>query len=249
LSWGDFASGAVRAIVRHGLGTQLPSSFLGRVLAAWYAGQQTREQRMYRLALVCFHRRQWFALDYRFTRDIECALRRTYALHVHADFWIAADWPAVERDERQRPHRTDAPAIHWRDGTGIPYLHGVQVTRDIMEGRFTFADILNTPNAELRRTMIELYERDDRGRFLRDADAETLHWDYDRLGHKQRLLRVDLPGDEPYVGVEVINSTPEPDGSHRRYILRVPPETTTCRAGIAWTFGLTEREYEPDAET
>ncbi|WP_442810207.1 DUF6745 domain-containing protein [Streptomyces sp. W16] len=31
--------------------------------------------------------------------------------------------------------------------------------------------------------------------------------------------------------VEVLNSTPEPDGTHRTYWLRVPPSTRTARAG------------------
>jgi hypothetical protein len=38
-----------------------------------------------------------------------------------------------------------------------------------------------------------------------------------------RLLRKDVPGDEPIVYVDLLNSTPEPDGSVRRYMLRVDP--------------------------
>jgi len=33
------------------------------------------------------------------------------------------------------------------------------------------------------------------------------------------------------VMVEVLNSTPEPDGTHRTYMLRMPPSTRTARAG------------------
>jgi hypothetical protein len=49
--------------------------------------------------------------------------------------------------------------------------------------------------------------------------------------------------------VEVINSTPELDGTFRTYFLRVPPETRTARQGVAWTFGMTEQEYAPTVET
>ena len=49
--------------------------------------------------------------------------------------------------------------------------------------------------------------------------------------------------------VEVVNSTPEPDGTSRTYWLRVPPATRTAREGIAWTFGLTEAEYHPEKQT
>ena len=38
--------------------------------------------------------------------------------------------------------------------------------------------------------------------------------------------------------VEVVNSTPEPDGSRKTYFLRVPPTIGTAREAVAWTFGL-----------
>jgi hypothetical protein len=49
--------------------------------------------------------------------------------------------------------------------------------------------------------------------------------------------------------VEVINATPEPDGSRRTYFLAVPPTVRTAREAVAWTFGLDELDYEPSRET
>jgi hypothetical protein len=43
------------------------------------------------------------------------------------------------------------------------------------------------------------------------------------------------PGD-----VQVTNATPEPDGTHRAYWLRVPPGMRTARQAVAWTFDLDE---------
>src|SRR5262249_24521819 len=58
-----------------------------------------------------------------------------------------------------------------------------------------------------------------------------------------RLWRLgQLLDEEEYVVVEVINATAEPDGSFRHYFLRVPPETTTARAAVAWAVGMGERE-------
>nr|MDO8110691.1 hypothetical protein [Candidatus Sigynarchaeota archaeon] len=37
--------------------------------------------------------------------------------------------------------------------------------------------------------------------------------------------------------------------SGKYYVLRVPPEMRTCREAIAWTFGLSVIEYEPDKQT
>jgi hypothetical protein len=49
--------------------------------------------------------------------------------------------------------------------------------------------------------------------------------------------------------IEVVNSTPEPDGTRRHHWLRVPPATRTCRAAVAWTFGLAPDAYVPVLET
>lgn len=49
--------------------------------------------------------------------------------------------------------------------------------------------------------------------------------------------------------VEVLNSTPEPDGSVVAYFPRVPPDVTTAREAIAWTFGMTVADYDPEKET
>jgi hypothetical protein len=49
--------------------------------------------------------------------------------------------------------------------------------------------------------------------------------------------------------VEVVNATPEPDGTRRVYWLRVPPGTRTAREGVAWTFGLSEDRYRPLRES
>jgi hypothetical protein len=183
-------------------------------------------------------------------RDVLRALRHGGGVFVHADFWIAADRPAATaRDSLGRPHATDRPAVTWRDGAGLGFLHGVAVDMTLLTQPLSFARVFNEPNAEIRRALIELYERGDQGRFIRDADATALHLDYDKLGHPRRLLRFELANDEPYVAVEVTNSTPEPDGTHKRYYLRVPPNTRTCAEGVAWTFGMTEGEYSPDAES
>ncbi len=49
--------------------------------------------------------------------------------------------------------------------------------------------------------------------------------------------------------VEVLNATPEPDGTRKTYFLRVPPTIGTARAAVAWTFNLEPLEYRPVVET
>lgn len=100
---------------------------------------------------------------------------------------------------------------------------------------------LARPAVAERRVMIERFGAD---RYLQVSDAKLLNED-----DYGKLWRVEIEDDEPLVMVEVLNSTPEPDGSVRTYHLRVPPETRTARAGVAWTFNVPEELYVPAVET
>jgi hypothetical protein len=63
------------------------------------------------------------------------------------------------------------------------------------------------------------------------------------------LYRKELAGDEPLVMVCVINKTPEPDGTYKKYFLRVPPQITTAKDAVAWTFEQPTEGYTPSQET
>jgi hypothetical protein len=64
-----------------------------------------------------------------------------------------------------------------------------------------------------------------------------------------QLYRRELANDEPLVMVRVLNITPEPDGSAKPYLLRVPPNIRTARGAVAWTFGLKAKDYRPAVQT
>jgi hypothetical protein len=55
--------------------------------------------------------------------------------------------------------------------------------------------------------------------------------------------------EEPVTYVEVVNSTPEPDGTRRTYFLRVPPTVQSAREAVAWTFALDGGAYRPTVES
>lgn len=101
-------------------------------------------------------------------------------------------------------------------------------------------EVLNEPNAELRRVLMERYGLD---RFMLDADAEVLDEDRDP-GGVRKLLRVAMDDDEDLVCVMV--HCPSTGG---RYLLRVPPDMKTCHQAIAWTAGFDDpAQYRPTVE-
>jgi hypothetical protein len=150
---------------------------------------------------------------------------------------------AVHRDNLGRLHHGDGPALSYPDGFGLHAWSGMPITAEVAAElpRLTVARIRSEGNAEMRRVMLEHFGFD---RYLRESGASKTQ--SDECG---TLWRVELPGDEPLVMVEVLNSSPEPDGSFRTYFLRVPPTIRTARAGVAWTFDLSEAEYAPLQQT
>lgn len=144
---------------------------------------------------------------------------------------------AVHRDEQSRPHRADGPFIAWPDGVGCYAWHGVRVPAWLIEHpeRITVAIIDGEANAEVRRVMIERYGWQ---RYLKDAGAIMLSEAIDEGGEPMRLLRRAVKDDEPIVALHLRNSTPDPDGTRREYIVRVPPEMRDVWAARNWSFEL-----------
>jgi len=135
------------------------------------------------------------------------------------DFCMVSDRPEILTvDEQNRPHNETGPYCRWRDGFSLWYWHGVKVTQQIIETpeTLTVAQIEKEENAEVRRVMITRYGQ---VKYLKDSGAVKIHSD-----DWGTLWRKDIVNDEPLMMVEVLNSTPEADGTFKTYFLRVAPD-------------------------
>ena len=137
---------------------------------------------------------------------------------------------SLKRDVRGRLHCEDGPSLLYPDGWGIWSWHGVRVPQDVVEHpeTLTAERVLGEQNASVRRVMVERYGND---RLV--EKATIIHQD-----DWGKLLRIPMPYDEPLLMVEVVNSTPEPDGTWKNYYLRVPPTMTKAREAVLWTHNL-----------
>ncbi|MFI5480936.1 DUF6745 domain-containing protein [Streptomyces rubiginosohelvolus] len=149
----------------------------------------------------------------------------------------------LHRDEAGRLDHGEGPALAYGDGFALHAWRGMPVPAAFLDelSSLTPERIRAEENAELRRVMLEYYGYD---RYLTESGAEPVHRDETGI-----LWRIALDGDEDVVMVEVVNSTPEPDGTYRTYWLRVPPATRTAKDGVAWTFGLEGAAYAPVRQT
>lgn len=150
----------------------------------------------------------------------------------------------LNRDTENRLHCENGPALAYPDGWAIWAIHGVRVAAKVITAPLSLnvKEIMHEPNPAVRRVMLERFGYEH---FVQEAGLEPVQ--ADRFG---RLYRLESEyGTEPTALVEVANTTPERDGSHRRYFLCVPPTARTAHEAVAWTFGLSPREYQPSVES
>ncbi|MGW1885062.1 DUF6745 domain-containing protein [Streptomyces sp. NPDC001970] len=201
----------------------LLDAVLGQHDAAWLAAFDGHSERLDGLARVAGHAGWWWPFE---KAVVIC--ERPVELH---------------RDEVGRLDRGDGPALAFPDGFALHAWRGMPVPAEFLAGlsSLTPERIRTEENAELRRVMLEFYGYD---RYLTESNATPVHRDETGV-----LWRIALDDDEDVVMVEVVNSTPEPDGTYKTYWLRVPPGTRTAKEGVAWTFGLHASVYEPLRQT
>jgi hypothetical protein len=188
---------------------------------------------------------------------------------------VLTDPPEVLRvDDAGRLHCENGPAWRYSDGLELYAWHGVQVPPLVIKApaSITLHMIKDTHNSEVRRVMIE--RRGGLARYAMDGGftlVDELPADHSQIGLRTAKL---WQGDEdddidehfdplPSMHLDLLNSTPEPDGTTKRYMLRVDPsayggEAARCvQAAAASTWRNADgtltypdwRDYAPVAES
>jgi hypothetical protein len=149
--------------------------------------------------------------------------------------WLYERPASIAMDERGRLHSTAGPALTYRDGLSIWAYHGIELWEDaIMRPEtITFDTILGCSNVELRRALVELFGLE---RFVREMQERGYRCHKDRNGTLWKL-------DDYIALVEVVNGTPEPDGSYKHYFLPCDPRAKTATEAVAGTYGLRPKQY------
>jgi hypothetical protein len=156
--------------------------------------------------------------------------------------WIA-DRPSIIRTDAQgRLHCAHGPALQYRDGWSAWAWKGVQVPAWVIEHseRITVSTLANVLDPRCRRCLIEIMTPE---RLIATGAASRVSHDETgtlwRMTWYYRGVRLDA-----WSAVEVVDATLEPDGSRKRYFLSVPVNMRSAREAVAWTYGLTAKQYE-----
>lgn len=147
--------------------------------------------------------------------------------------------PEAHRDEEGRLHAEDKAAVVWGDDHQY-WWRGVQIERDWIENKDDVDPKLamTWENMEQRRCLTEIIGWE---KVLTCVNQKEIQRDARGI-----LIETDSlnDGEEHPRFVKVQDASTD-----REYILRVPPETQTASEGVAWTFDIDAKRYNPLQET
>jgi len=151
--------------------------------------------------------------------------------------WLAERPDLLRGDASDRLHDASGPALRFPDGWSVWAWKGVEIPCWIIERpeQITLEAIDAASNVQVRRCMIEIMTPQ---RFVALGGAARAAEDETGVLWRRRWHASDN-----WAAVEVINGTPEPDGTHKHYFLQVPAHLGTAREAVAWTYGLTADAY------
>lgn len=159
------------------------------------------------------------------------------------DIVVWCDNPTVLNVTNNMLHCLDGPAVSFDGKLDVFAVNGRIVPARIICEPVTVADVQFEENAEIRAILLNRLGLDN---YIKQSNSHVISSDdYGVLYHVETPLEI-----EPFMClVEVTNSSPEPDGTFRKYYLRVPPTMNSARQAVAWSFDLREHEYQPWRET
>ena len=151
--------------------------------------------------------------------------------------WLSERPCLLRGDVEGRLHEARGPALRFGDGWSAFAWKGVEIPAWLIEHKqaITLATIDAESNVQVRRCMIEIMTPQ---RYVALGGARKIAQDETGVLWRKIWLNYDI-----WAAVEVINATPEPDGTHRHYFLQVPANIQSAREAVAWTYGMQPDEY------
>lgn len=160
-----------------------------------------------------------FAEDYRSFLEIP---NRTM-MNLSSNRSLLSVFPANVRDTDEADMASVASAVEMR----VRLIHGMDISAE---------DIISTRNQEVQQECLKIYGYE---RFCKDTGAKIIGSEKRPYGTNELL---EVEGNIKFASV--IDAS-----TGNRYLLRVPPDISSIKEAIAWTFGMEMGEYNPIIET
>jgi len=156
---------------------------------------------------------------------------------------IITDRPrTLKRDDQNRLHCENGPALEYRDGFAVHAWHGTRIPAEWIEDKshLTAKIALTWPNIEQRRIAVEIVGW---ARILRELKAKVIDADGDpQIGTLVEVKLPDLSRPARFCRVTC--------GTGREFAVGVPPEIDTALAAQAWMQGVQLADFiRPEIRT
>jgi len=214
---------------------------LGRPISSkeWFASGQIKSEIPYKEGKIHGVRKTWYENG---------QLLRQCPYIEHMRHGVATTWYPTGRmksEEKFESGLSHGINTYWReDGKQVDkqlfirgHLINTKINSLIRSGELTARQILKINNVEVRRVCLEEFGY---GRFLNQLEHEVVdeEGDYELIRinwHKKErpicLVKVKCPSTGVF------------------YVLRVPLSMKSVEEAVAWTFGMSKKEYKPEEES
>jgi hypothetical protein len=151
--------------------------------------------------------------------------------------WVSERNSILSIDANGRLHAANGPALQFSNGWSYYSWKGIPVPKWVIEQpeQITSRSIERERDSLVRRCMIDIMTAE---RYVVSGGPRRMG--SDRVG---TLWRRQWTPVDAWAAVEVVNGTPEPDGTHKHYFLQVPPDLRSPTEAVAWTYGLSAERY------
>ena len=155
--------------------------------------------------------------------------------------WLVRKPVRLHRDKRGCFHNATGPCVQYQDGWGWYAWHGVYVPEKLILSpeQVTREEWVQERNVEVRRA---IQERLGSERFIQLVGGICIH-----KNRRGKLIQIKLGVRDPDLVAHYVQV--RDSSTSRHYYLRVPPWINSVDEAIAWTFGLSARDYQPGQKT
>ena len=168
-----------------------------------------------------------------------------WSIQFFEDWCIVTQLPKIiRRDNENRLHSIDGPAIEWRNGEKNYYIHGVyfesELWEQVISGLMPAKDVLKIENMEQRQAALSIISL---SKLLKEVNARLVSV-YMSKNNKKPIELFNIEGNRLGLDEQVINIIHYfCPSTGREYFDFVESHIKTAEEGMAWKFGLSVKEY------
>lgn len=175
-------------------------------------------------------------IPYRIERYVNFLSKGILILNVFSKTALVCPMPLkIMRDDQNRFHSLQKPAIKWHNKQGKHFIHGVsfpkQLWNKVIKRELTVKEVLQIDNIERRYVSLQLYDLEQ---IIKETQAKVIH----KSDRGNTLYEITIDD-------QVIKALKyQCPSTQRIYLSYVPLEINDADQAMAWKFKISIEEYK-----